>query len=65
MIKELGVCRSAGYFKLNLLNLLEKYPKQKKSSLTLNSFKNYLKSIKGACKKSETEFKLFHQGKIL
>ena len=38
MLKELGVSRSTVSFKSNLLKLLEKYPKLKKSSLSLNIF---------------------------
>ena len=57
MITELGVSRPTVYFKINLLNILEKYPKLKKSSSTLNFLKNYFKTIKEVFKESGTEFK--------
>ena len=43
-------------FKLNLLKILEKYLKLKKSSLSLNVFQNYRKTIKKVCKESGSEF---------
>ena len=52
MLKELSVSRSMISFKLNLLKLLEKYPKLQKSSLTSNFFQNHFKTIKQTCKKS-------------
>ena len=52
ILKELNESRSTVYFKLNLLKLLEKYPKLKKSLLTLNFFRSYFKIIKETCKEN-------------
>ena len=57
MLKELGVSQSTAYFKLNILKLLRKYSKLKKSLLTLNFFKNYLKTLKEVCEGSGTDLK--------
>ena len=46
MEKELVVSCSIVYFELNLLIKLEKYPKLKKSSLTLNFFKKIKEVLK-------------------
>ena len=43
MINELGVNQSTIYFKVNLLKILEKYPKLKKSQ---NDKKKYVKEVK-------------------
>ena len=64
MIKELDVRLSSAYFKINILKLPQKYPKLKKSSLILNFFKSYLKTIKEVCKENGTDIKLFYQVKI-
>ena len=58
IIKELGLSRSTVYFKLNLLKLLDRYPKLKKSSLILNFQKNFFKTIKEVCKENKNEFNL-------
>lgn len=57
MIKELSFSRSTIYFKINFVKILEKYPKLKTSSLLLNPFRSYLKTIKEMSKESGNEFK--------
>ena len=59
MIKELGVSLSSAYFKINILKLPQKYLKLKKSSLILNFFKTYLKTIKKCAKKMELTLNSF------
>ena len=60
-IKDKGVSKSTAYFKIKLLQTSEKYPKIKRSFLSLNYFKDYLKTIKKVCKESENECKLFFE----
>lgn len=55
MGKELGVSKSAIYFKINHIKILDKFPKP--SSLSLNFFKDYGKRTKEICKESGREFK--------
>ena len=59
MLRDTGISKSTIYFKGKLIKVLEKYPKLKKSSLSLNFMKNYMKSIKQVCKESSNEFKWF------
>ena len=56
MTKKLGVRSFTFYFKSNLLGLLEKYPKLKESTLTLNLLKSYLKTIRELCKENRIKF---------
>ena len=46
MVKEPGVRKSTVYFKNNLIKKLDKYPKLKNLSLSLNTFKDYADIIK-------------------
>ena len=57
MLQEIDISKLTVYFKVKLVKILEKYPKLKKSSLSLNFFKNYLKTIKEVFKESGNEFK--------
>ena len=57
MVKELGFNQSTIYFEINLLTMLVKYPKLKKSRLSLNLFNTNLKPIKVVCKESGNECK--------
>ena len=43
--------------KIKLLKTFDKYPKLKKSSLSLKFFEDYLKTIKEICRETEWEFK--------
>ena len=57
IFQEIEVGNSKAYFKVKLVKLLGKYPKVKSSSLSLNFFKDYAKSIKEYCKESGDQFK--------
>ena len=46
MYKELGVRKSAIYFKIKIVKILGRYPKLKISSLFLNFIKDYPKNNK-------------------
>ena len=51
MLNDIEISRSKIHVKVKLVKVLEKYPKLKKSSLSLNFMKNYMKSTKKVCKK--------------
>lgn len=59
MIKDLDISKSTIRFKTILINQLDKYIKLKKSSLSLNLFKDYTRTIKEVCKEIGSEFKQF------
>ena len=44
-------------FKINIVKLIDKYPKLMKSSATLNFLKTYFKGIKEVCNENLDEFK--------
>lgn len=44
-------------FNINIVKLLDKFPKLMESSLTLDFLKNYFKDIKDRCNKRQNEFK--------
>ena len=46
LVADFGVHKGTVIFKMNVFKLLDKYPKLKNSSVTLNFIKNYLKDIK-------------------
>ena len=46
MVGKLKINKSTIVFKINVLELIEKYPKLMKSSVTLTFLKNYFKDIK-------------------
>lgn len=54
---ESGVSKSKVYFKIKVVKILEKYPRLKSSSLSLNVFKSYLKVKKEVRKENKSEFK--------
>lgn len=56
MLKKIEFSKSIIYFKLKIVNILDRYPKLKKSSMSLNLFKDYLKTIKEICKEIDSEF---------
>ena len=62
IIEELSFSRSAIYFKINFAKILEKCPKLKMSSLLLNPFRSYLKTIKEMSKENGSEFKWLFYG---
>ena len=53
MLQQSKVSKLTPYFKVKQVKLLDKYPKIKSSSLSLNFFKDYAKTIKEFCKESE------------
>ena len=58
MLKNIGISKPTIHFKVKqLVKVLEKYAKFKKSPLPLNFMKNYMKPIKHICKESGNEFK--------
>ena len=46
MVKKSGISILTMSFKINLYNILDKFPRLRKSSLSLHIFKDYVKSIK-------------------
>ena len=56
MVGKLKINKSTIVFKINVLELIEKYPKLMKSSVTLTFLKNYFKDIKQICKENSSEF---------
>ena len=57
MIKELGIIKSANLFKISIVKFVNKYPRMKKSSLSLHFLKNNFKIIKEICDENPSEFK--------
>ena len=43
-------------FKINIVKLIDKYPKMMASSITLNFLKSYYKNIKNICKETQEDF---------
>ena len=56
LVADFGVHKGTIIFRINAFKLLDKYPKLKRSSITLSFMKNYFKDIKEICKGS-SEFK--------
>ena len=56
MVGKLKINKSTIVFKINVFELIEKYPKLMKSSVTLTFLKNYFKDIKQICKENSSEF---------
>ena len=56
LVVNFGVHKGTIIFRINVFKLLDKYPKLRKSSVTLSFIKNYLKDIKEICK-GPSEFK--------
>ena len=42
---------------MNIVKLIDKYPKTVKSSITLNFLKSYYKDIQKICKENQDDFK--------
>ena len=57
MVSKFKVSKSIIAFKITLGRLIDKYPKIKRSSLSLHYFKKHLKLIKEVCKESASVFK--------
>ena len=56
MVKQFGYSKSTIIFKINTVKLINKYPKVKNSSLSLNFLKKYFKLIKEICEENAGEF---------
>ena len=46
IIKEFGISKSNMIFKINIVKLVDKYPKLKRLLLSMHSMKNYFRRIK-------------------
>ena len=57
MIKELGISKYTISFKISIAKFVNKFPRMKKSSLSLHFLKNYFKIIKETCHDYASEFK--------
>ena len=64
MLNDIEISRSKIHVKVKLVKVLEKYPKLKKSSLSLNFMKNYMKSTKKVCKKKVMNWNGFNDVEI-
>ena len=56
-VKQLGISKSTILFKISIVKLVNKYPRMKKSSLSLQFLKNNFKIIKEISHESASEFK--------
>ena len=56
MVRQFGCSKSTIIFEIKILKLINKHPKVKNSSVSLNFFKNYLKLIKEICEENASEF---------
>ena len=57
MFKELGSSKSTILFKIFIAKFVNKYPRMKKSSLSLHFLKNNFKIIKEICYENASDFK--------
>lgn len=57
ILMDIEVSKSTVYFKVKLVNLLDKYPKIKCFFLSLIFLKDYAKAINEVCKESRGQFK--------
>ena len=56
MLKQFGISKFTIIFKINMVQLINKQPKIKNSSLSLDFLENYFKFIKKICKEKTSEF---------
>ena len=57
MVSQFGVSKSTIVFKIAFFKIINNYPKKNNSSISLNYFKKYLKTIGEICKENTSEFK--------
>ena len=57
MVKEFNINKSTILFKTSIARFINKYPRMKKSSLSLHFLKNNFKIIKEICHENANEFK--------
>ena len=55
--RKFKITKGTIIFKMNIVNLVKRYPKMMTSSVTLNFLKSYYKDIKNICKKNQEDFK--------
>ena len=56
LVREFKLHKNTIIFEINIFKLIDKYPKLKKSSITLIFLKNYFKDIKQIYKENSNEF---------
>ena len=52
LVEQFKISNGAIIFKMNIVKLVDKYPKMTTSSVTLNFLKSYCKDIKNICKEN-------------
>ena len=57
LVKEVKAHKTTMIFKINIVKLIDKYPKLMKSPVPLYFLKNYFKDIKEICSENLDEFK--------
>ena len=57
LVEQFNIAKCTMIFKMNIVKLVEKYPKMMASSVTLNFLKSYYKDIKNICKENQEDFK--------
>ena len=57
LIKQFKITKGTIIFKINIVKLVDKYPKMMTWSITLNFLKIYYKDIKNISKENQEEFK--------
>ena len=57
LVERFKITKGAIIFKMNIVKLIDKYPKTIKSSITLNFLKSYYKDIQNICKENQDDFK--------
>ena len=57
LVEQFKITKGTIIFKMNIVKLVDKYPKMMPSSVSLNFLKSYYKDIKNICKKNQEDFK--------
>ena len=57
LVEQFKISKGAIIFKMNIVKLVDKYPKMTTSSVTLNFLKSYCKDIKNIYKENQEDFK--------
>ena len=57
LVERFKITKGTIIFKVNIVKLIDKYPKMMTSSITLNFLKSYYKYIKNNCKEYQEDFK--------
>ena len=57
LVERFKITKGTIIFKMNIVKLIDKYPKTIKSSITLNFLKSYYKDIQNICKENQDDFK--------